>query len=293
MKKFFVPIFTIGCILLIVSCREKSVEAAGVPPVATSTQEGSDSRTTKESAAQSKSEAVAQKPQVAKQITSPASKGIIQSVTDVPVYSLISSVVTEVNVKQGQQVKAGQVLISLNSTEIQNQINLSNSQIQQANFQYESIIVGQGYDMDNTAAIPEKIRNAARIRSSLPVYEEQMKIYQQQLDYTRIKAPVSGVVTDVTIHKHDLAQQGLALCRIIDPENLRVAFTILESEVSMFKVGSVVNVSTVAYPQEQHKATVNSIKPKVEETGMIILTATLEDHEHLMPGMTAIVTLVQ
>lgn len=224
-------------------------------------------------------------------VSSPASKGVIQSVVDVPVYSLISSVVTGVNVRQGQTVKAGQLLVSLKSTEIENEIAICKSQIQQAQFQYESIIVGQGYEIDNPQLIPEKIKKAARIRSSLSLYEEQLKILQQQLGQCKVHAPVSGVVSDVAIHKHELAQQGVPLCRIIDPNHFHVDFTILESEVSQFHVGSVVSVTTLSYPQEEHTARVTGIKPKVEDTGMIFIRATIEDHVHLMAGMTAFVRL--
>lgn len=225
------------------------------------------------------------------EITSPASKGVIKSVTDVPVFSLLTSVVTDVNIKLGQRVRAGQPIITLNATEIQNEINMCQSQIEQARFQYESIIVGQGYDISNPTAIPDKINKAARIRSSLPVYEQQMKAHRQQLGYTIIKAPVSGVVSELDIHKHELAQQGVALCRIIDPDHLMVDFTILESEISLFHVGAVVSVTTMAYPQEVHKAVVTDIKPKVDETGMLFIRATLKDNAHLMAGMTALVTL--
>lgn len=222
---------------------------------------------------------------------SPSSKGVIESEIEVPVYSLLTAIVTGVNVKQGQEVKAGQLLITLDSSESLNQINLCQSQIQQAQFQYESIIVGQGYDTDYPAAIPEKIMKAARIRSSLPVYEEQLKIYRQQLEYTNIKAPVSGVVTEVNIHQHDLAQQGVPLCYIIDPDNLRVTFTVLESEIRKFQVGAIVKVTTVSYPDEVHQAKITEIKPKVEETGMIVVRAALEDSKHLMTGMTALVSI--
>lgn len=224
-------------------------------------------------------------------VTSPSSKGVIESLTDVPVYSLLTSVVEKVSVKQGQRVHAGDLLFTLNSTDIHNEINLCKSQIQQARFQYESILVGQGYDISNTAAIPEKILNAARIRSNLPVYEEQLKIHRQQLGYTTIKAPVSGVVTEVPIRQHGLAEQGVPLCNIVDPENLRVTFTVLESEIGKFAVGSIVNVTTISYPGEIHKATITDIKPKVEETGMIIVRAKMQDSKHLMVGMTAMVTL--
>lgn len=222
---------------------------------------------------------------------SPSSKGLIESVTEVPVYSLLSAIVTGVKVKQGQEVRAGQLLYTLDATESRNQISLCQSQIQQAQFQYESIIVGQGYDTAHPAAIPEKIVKAARIRSSLPVYEEQLKIYNQQLEYCNIKAPVSGVVSEVNSHEHDLAKQGVPLCYIIDPEHLRVTFTVLESEISKIQVGATVQVTTLSYPDEVHLAKVTDIKPKVEETGMIVVRAALEDHKNLMPGMTALVTV--
>lgn len=219
-----------------------------------------------------------------------ASKGIIQSLTDVPVYTLLTSIVTDLHVREGQTVREGQLLATLHQYEIQTQIQRMQSEIAAARFQYESILVGQGYDPNQPDKIPAKIVDAARIRSSLSMYEKELDLLNQQLQFTYIKAPVSGVLTDVNLHKHDLAQQGMPLCRIIDPEHLRVQFTILESEISHFAVGTQVKVSTMAYPNEYHDATVTEISPKVEANGMINLKATLADHNHLMTGMTAIVT---
>ena len=219
-----------------------------------------------------------------------ASKGIIQSVTDVPVYTLLTSIVTDLNVKEGQRVQQGQLIATLHQYEIQTQLQRINSEIASARFQYETILVGQGYDPQHEENIPAKIVDAARIRSSLSMYENELELLNKQLEFTYIKAPVTGVLTDVNLHKHDLAQQGMPLCRIIDPEHLRVQFTILESEISHFTVGTQVKVSTMAYPNEFHDATVTDISPKVEANGMINLKATLADYNHLMTGMTAIVT---
>ena len=61
--------------------------------------------------------------------------------------------------------------------------------------------------------------------------------------------------------------------------------------MSKFTIGSQVEVITVAYPGEVHRATVSAISPSVEKTGMIHMEAELNPHPHLMPGMTAIITL--
>ena len=50
-------------------------------------------------------------------------------------------------------------------------------------------------------------------------------------------------------------------------------------------------VISIAYPTEVHQAEVSAISPVVEKSGMVHLEAVLQPHPHLMPGMTAIVTL--
>jgi hypothetical protein len=49
--------------------------------------------------------------------------------------------------------------------------------------------------------------------------------------------------------------------------------------------------STVTYPTEKHAAKVSGINPVIDDNGMIHIEATLEPHPHLLPGMTAFVTI--
>lgn len=49
--------------------------------------------------------------------------------------------------------------------------------------------------------------------------------------------------------------------------------------------------TTVAYPSEQHPATVSAISPVIDTNGMVHVEATLQPHPHLMPGMTAFITI--
>jgi hypothetical protein len=51
------------------------------------------------------------------------------------------------------------------------------------------------------------------------------------------------------------------------------------------------SVSTVAYPSEQHSAAVSAISPVIDDNGMVHIEATLPPHPHLMPGMTAFITI--
>lgn len=219
------------------------------------------------------------------------SKGIITSEHDVPVFSRMSSVITRLDIKEGDRVKAGQTLVWLDNTQASYNVKQGQTQVEQAKFQYQTILVGQGYEADKEQLAPEHIRKAARTRSSLDLYELQLENARTMLGYCQISAPVSGVVTDKKVFRYDLAREGNPLFRIIDPEHLNISFTILESELKRFSVGTKVKVTPIAYADEVHKATVTMISPKVDENGMIRIKARIEDPTHLLVGMSALVAL--
>lgn len=98
--------------------------------------------------------------------------------------------------------------------------------------------------------------------------------------YSRIDATLYGAATP-----------GVPLFYIVDTEHLKVCFDVLENELRKFQKGARIQVISIAYPTEVHQAEVSAISPVVEKSGMVHLEAVLQPHPHLMPGMTAIVTL--
>jgi hypothetical protein len=87
-----------------------------------------------------------------------------------------------------------------------------------------------------------------------------------------------------------MAKQGEPLIYIVDVEHLKVGFDVLENEVPRYLDGAILTVSTVAFPSEQHPATISAVGA-VDENGMVHVEATLNPHPHLAIGMTAFVTL--
>ena len=77
----------------------------------------------------------------------------------------------------------------------------------------------------------------------------------------------------------------------MDTEHLKVSFDVLENELAKYENGASLSVSTLTFPQEKHTATVSAISPVIDNNGMAHVEATLPPHPHLMPGMTALVTL--
>lgn len=220
-----------------------------------------------------------------------SSKGIIESVAEVPIFSRISGQISALNVVLGQRVRKGQVLVRLDESDIQAELLKREAELEQAEYNYQAILMGQGYKRNKLDEAPEEIRNLARVNSGYNTALAAVKKTQQQLEFCTITAPISGAVSDISATLYGAAIPGESLFYVVDTEHLKASFDVLENEMSKFTIGSQVEVITVAYPGEVHHAKVTAISPSVEKTGMVHMEAELAPHPHLMPGMTAIITL--
>ena len=223
---------------------------------------------------------------------STVTKGKIESEREIPVYSrLAEQIVMFAIEKTGQYVKKGELVARLSDASLQDKIVHSRAKLEKAEFQYQAILMGQGYKRDHLDAAPENIKKLARINSGYNEAKAELHELEHQLSYCIIKAPVSGYVSKIQNTLYGAALPGEALFYIVDIEHLKVGFDVLENELAKYEEGAVLSVSTVTYPKEKHTAKVSSINPVIDDNGMIHIEATLEPHPHLLPGMTAFVTI--
>ena len=222
---------------------------------------------------------------------STAIKGKIETEREIPVYSRISEQIVMFAVENvGQEVRKGQVVARLSDAALREKIAHSRAKLEKAEFQYQAILMGQGYKHDNLDAAPENIRKMARISSGYNEAKAELHALEYELSYCTITAPISGYVIKIQNTLYGMAKPGEALFYIVDIEHLKVSFDVLENEVARYWDGAILTVSTVAFPSEQHPATISGVGA-VDDNGMRHVEATLQPHPHLAPGMTAFVTV--
>jgi RND family efflux transporter MFP subunit len=220
-----------------------------------------------------------------------SSKGTIEAVTEVPVYSRISEQIVGFDIELGQRVRKGQVVTRLSQAVLEDRIARCKAELERAEYQYQAILMGQGYKRNQLDQAPEDIRRQARINSGYNTAQASLQELEHQLTYCTITAPITGAVSRIDATLYSAATPGVPLFYIVDTEHLKVCFDVLENELHKFQEGVQIQVISVAYPSEVHQAVISAISPVVEKNGMVHLEATLPPHPHLMPGMTAIVTL--
>ena len=231
-------------------------------------------------------------PAEAEPATAPFScKGTIQSVSEVAVTSRINEQIAMLSVEMGQRVHKGQVVVRLDRTSTEDKIMKGRAELERAEYQYQNILMGQGYKRGAFDQAPESIRELARVNSGYNTAKAALRQTEHQLSYCTIQAPISGVVTQLDAVLYATAVPGETLFRIVDTDHLKVCFDILENELQRFGKGTVITVTPISYPDDRHQARITAVSPVVEKSGMIHLEAALTPHPHLMPGMSAIVTL--
>jgi len=222
-----------------------------------------------------------------------SSKGTIEAITEVPVYSRIAEQIVSFDIELGQRVRKGEVVVRLSQDVLKDRINRNKAELEKADYEAQAILMGQGYKRNNLDSAPEDLKRQARVNSGYNTAKASLEQLEHELTYCTITAPLTGAVSRIDATLYSAATPGVPLFYIVDTEHLKVCFDVLENELQKFEPGTKILVYSVAYPSEAHEASISAISPVVEKNGMVRLEANLQPHPHLMPGMTAIVTKAQ
>lgn len=207
--------------------------------------------------------------------------------------------IERVLVRNGQQVRRGQTLAILDQYKLRNAIEQQQRaieqaqlQVEQARLQMQDVIISQGYDPDNAASIPSDVKHHADVKSGYALAKNQLASAKTQLEAARhelrsgvLTAPFDGVVANLSIQAHQLAQPGQTVCRVIASGDMEVEFRVMEADLCKYKIGTGVSVIPVADKTNRYDATVNVINPIVDEQGAVILRARLSGAQGLFDGM--------
>ncbi len=80
-----------------------------------------------------------------------------------------------------------------------------------------------------------------------------------------ILAPISGVIADKTLTVGDMATPGVALCRIITVDPLKMQLRLVERDVAKVHKGQEVQLTLDAYPGRVFRGVVNAVLPYLDQ----------------------------
>lgn len=208
--------------------------------------------------------------------------GSLKALQGVELSLEIAGTVRALHFTSGQQVKAGQLLLQLDSGEETALLGTA-----QADLGLAKVDFARASQLVGIQAISRGEYD--RLRAQLQRNQAVVDQLKASLAKKSINAPFSGTIGIRQVDIGDYLASGTVIATLQDLSSLYVDFNVAEQALPRLSLGQQVQVEVAAYPGQRFPATLSAINPKVEEsTRNLLVRATLANPDgKLLPGMFA------
>jgi membrane fusion protein, multidrug efflux system len=212
-------------------------------------------------------------------------QGTIESENNTMVSAKSMGVITNVFVNEGDQVSQGQTLAQIDNSVIVRSIESMKAQLELATSVYER----QKNLWDQKIGTEVQFLQTKTNKESL---EKQLASVQEQNEMTKIKAPVSGTVDEISIKVGENIAPGMPAVRVVNTSDLKLKARVSEAYITRIKKGNkvLVNVSEL---NRDIPATVTFVGRTIDQMSRTFdVEVKIPTDAELRPNMTATVKVV-
>jgi HlyD family secretion protein len=236
--------------------------------------------------------------------------GAVEPINVVEVKSKASGLITKMPVETGTLVKPGDLLVQIDTRDVQNQYNQAEADLKasQAKLQVSEqqkkrsdelfkarVITSQEYE---SASLDLENSRAAVIRSAA-----NLDLAKQRLEDATVTAPTAGTILTKTVSLGQVitsatnsATGGTTLLTMADLSRVRVRALFNETDIGQVRSGQTANVTVDAYPDRRFQGVVEKIEPSAtiqQNVTMFPVLVTLDNRDgYLKPGMNGEVAVL-
>lgn len=211
------------------------------------------------------------------------SNGVIHSNRKVDLRFEAGGIVKSVYCKNGEYVKKGALLASLESSELEVSYRNAIQSREKATLDLWDYLISNGYSSD-TSQVPSESLRIAKLRTgynSAYMAEERARV---AIEKTRLKAPFAGRIANMHLQQYG-ASTDPALT-LIDDTAFNVCFSILESEIPFVTRGTKIKISPYIELSKSYDGEIFEINPVVDTKGQVDVVARISIiGQGLMDGM--------
>lgn len=246
--------------------------------------------------------------------------GTLQPRTYVDVGTQVSGQLKRIFVEAGDRVEQGQLLAQIDPTvyearvaadqaqlmSLRAQLKEKHVQLELAEKQFERqrrLLDGRATSQEAYDSADAQRKSASAqigvLEAQIQQVESTLKGDQANLSYTKIFAPMTGTVVDVSARQGQTLnanQQAPIILRIAELSTMTVKTQVSEADIPKLKVGMPAYFTTLGQPDRRRSGTLNQVLPTPEVTNNVVLYSSLFDvpnpDNDLMTQMSAHVFFV-
>jgi membrane fusion protein (multidrug efflux system) len=204
----------------------------------------------------------------------------IEAFAEADVIAKVAGEIRELLIEEGQDVRKDQVLARLDGDRLRLELNESQARLRKLQRDYE-----RNVDLKAKGLISDG--DFERIKFEMEALEASFNLARLELDYTQIRAPIDGVVSERYVKMGNTISVGEPLFRVTSLNPLVAYLHVPEREYRNIQPGQPVGIDIDALPDEPIVATVSRVSPIVDpQTGTFKITIEIVDNERrIKPGM--------
>lgn len=214
--------------------------------------------------------------------------GTTKAFESITVTATVSDKIEKVHFRDNQQVKAGQLLVTLTHQEEQAALDAANEDLKEQNREYRRIT-----DLVRTKTIAAS--ELDRLQSAVEIAKAKVAQAQAQLDDRFVRAPFDGVLGFREVSTGALISPGTAITTLDDVSPIKLDFTVPERFLPILKPGKDIYATAEAVPSERFQGKVSSVDTRIDPVSRsATVRAELDNKDGLLrPGMLLRIRLVK
>lgn len=191
----------------------------------------------------------------------------------------VAGVINQVVAKEGQFVRQGQLLASIDATEYENALIIAKAGLEQAEDMYQRL-----NDLYQKGSLPAK--DFIDIKTKVAQAQANKNINTKHIADSKLHAPISGIITEKLVEKGSMAAPGVPAFSIIKTDKVFAKITVPEAEIGNFKQGMTASVF-IPTLNESIKGTISIINPQADAISKtyIVKIQLNNPQNRILPGM--------
>lgn len=210
--------------------------------------------------------------------------GTVEPEDMVYLYPKASGDVTAVHVKAGDYVTEGQVICEIDTKQVdtaKNTLDTAAVTLKDAQATLARMQVLYAGGSISAQSLEEYQNNASKAQLS---YDAAKINYDNQVEYSRITAPISGIVEQTDMEVHDTVSQSNLICVISGEGNQIVSFNVTERIRKYLTAGDEI---TIKKDGETYEGAITEISTMADSTtGLFKVKAAVDGRDQLSTGTT-------
>jgi len=208
--------------------------------------------------------------------------------------------VTSVNVSEGEKVKRGQILYTIDSREIDSAKRQAELGLQMYENQYSNVKINLerhkrllAKDMVSKYEVENLELAEKNLKDMISISKARLQEVLNQYKYLRIKAPNDGVVVAKNIKVGEMAMPGMPAIILSDLSNLKILAEISESNLNSIAYGKkvVVKIPSIGFKTIGKVSAIIPSSNPMTHTFKIKISFDKNHNNKIFPGMYATVDI--